>query len=306
MPGVVWGECDYRLGAEYQEQAVAGQIYSGVHVAMSTGGWRIIVAVVGLIAILGLGAVSYNLYDASQQRESAYHYQPSGQAGLKYFVPRKSIPKGYKPHCYNPQTKEDSDLCAQWAAVAQVTEANRLSSLNLRFVLVSLWGTLIATVLLVWTLAETRNVARKQLRAYVTVESAGIESDPNNPGVYGVMYVIKNTGVTPAHHAQFISSMCFDEIEKIIPPVISDEAWKSASQGVIGPNCILHSVPFRGAVTPAMRDGIIAGTHAFFTFGEARYVDAFDNEHFLKLRHNLYFPANQIVLVAANEGNEST
>lgn len=165
---------------------------------MSRRHWRIVLAAIGLLVLSGLGYGSYQLYDASEQRQADYRYQPAGKPSLIQFVPTKRIPEGYQPNCQNPQTKEDSDLCAQWGAVQQVAEANRIGSLNVRLTILSLWGTLIATGLLIWNLVETRDTSRRELRAYVIVGDIQVGADVGNPANLALSVQAINRGQTPA------------------------------------------------------------------------------------------------------------
>ncbi|MBK8375436.1 MAG: hypothetical protein IPL18_11375 [Sphingomonadales bacterium] len=120
---------------------------------MSDGNRRkIVAAIIGLALAIGLGAVSYQLYKASEQRDTGYTYQPADEASVGVVGTSKALAKAYQPKCKNPQNDKDADLCAQWAAVEQVAEANRLTSLNAKMAIASLVATAIATFLLLWTL----------------------------------------------------------------------------------------------------------------------------------------------------------
>jgi len=98
---------------------------------MSRGGWLTIIAALGLILLCGVLYGGYELYKAGQQRDADYRYQPARDARLPVIPPKQEQPQAYQPNCQNPQSQADADLCAQWAAVHQITETNRLASLTL-------------------------------------------------------------------------------------------------------------------------------------------------------------------------------
>ena len=160
--------------------------------------WRAILAAIALIIVLPpLGYTAYQLYDAAKQRNSGYHYQPADQSrGTIVGIP-KSPAKAYQPNCNNPQSNSDADLCAQWAAVEQVTESNRLTSLGAQFAVFSLIATAIATGLLVWTLWESRDHSRREQRAYLRLEVHGEGTVLPAERIFVPIHII-NYGTTPA------------------------------------------------------------------------------------------------------------
>ncbi|MEP6785084.1 MAG: hypothetical protein ABI898_05000 [Sphingomonadales bacterium] len=91
--------------------------------------------------------------------------------------------------CNEGQDERHSDLCAQWKAADAAREAADYSFWTL---LISAVG----TSLLIWTLWETRETSRRELRAYLMVDtiSASMEDD-------GFVATLRwlNCGQTPAH-----------------------------------------------------------------------------------------------------------
>ena len=153
---------------------------------MFRGNWRKLSAlIIGLIALGGL-SVAYELYDASEQHQSDYQYQPAAKSHISAPIVGKSPAKAYEPSCQNPQGNSDADLCAQWAAVEQVVESNRLSSLNARLAVFVAFLSTLGTGLLIWTFKETRDTSRRELRAYLFPENVGcfeiIETKKNKLG----------------------------------------------------------------------------------------------------------------------------
>lgn len=166
--------------------------------------------IVGLIVLLIGGSYTYNEFDkAARQRQANYDYQPAQNARLPNVTAQQSAPQEYQPNCKRPNNRDDADLCAQWGAVQQTTEANRLASLNLRLTLATFFATMFGTALLVWTLWETRATARRQLRAYVFV---GEGDEPYPKPITRdsrLQFQIKNTGLTPAFDVRLSRAAIF-------------------------------------------------------------------------------------------------
>jgi len=76
----------------------------------------------------------YQVLDQTdEQPYSDYHYQPARDR-----VPpsgRKNsgvATEAYQPYCDAPQSRDDADLCSQWASAQAATESNRLSRISIR------------------------------------------------------------------------------------------------------------------------------------------------------------------------------
>lgn len=277
---------------------------------MPRGYWRIILAVVGL-AIFGAGLfVTYQLYDASEQQKANYQYQPAGKPGLKELVPGKVMARSYQPYCQNPQKQEDADLCAQWAAVSQVAESNRMASLNLRFALASLWATVIATALLLWTLVETRETSRRELRAYLFVDASAVflGIKPFNLGKVISVAAVKNSGSTPAHRVRHWSAVAVapftDEHLLSAPRSIDDlSATTLPPSGIITSDRLTDKKP-----TARQIAGIRSGKHAVFIYGAITYLDVFDRPHRTNYRvhfSGMWPPPEDVRMRFCNEGNDA-
>jgi hypothetical protein len=240
---------------------------------MSRSGWRYILATVGLLALVALGTVTYHLYDASQQRHANYSYQPAGKSRLLKLMPAETVPEGYKPHCQNPQSNEDADLCAQWAAVEQVAEANRMGSLNLRFAIASLWAAIIGTGLLVWTLIETRDTARRQLRAYLVFNEVVYNHEKKD---FKIQVEWVNSGQTPALHAD-----AFATWKLTSEPLPDDfdfpdtEPRDDDGPATIGPNKSIMGTSSEYLLPETILE-IARGQRRFYVWGAVEYTDIFN------------------------------
>jgi hypothetical protein len=254
---------------------------------MSRSYWRALLAIVGL-TLLGVGlAVTYQLYEASEQQQAKYSYQPARHPSFPDSVAGKPPPQPYQPSCNNPQKYENADLCAQWAAVSQVVESNRMASLNLRLAIFSLWATAIATVLLIWTLIETRETSRRELRAYIFVDACGliIGDKPHNRGKVISIVVVKNSGSTPAHRVLHWSNVVLapaSEENFEVPDSLDEQhAATIPPGGGITADRLTDKVTVKQAVE------IRNGTKAIFVYGAIEYLDVFDRPH--RTNYRLYY-----------------
>ena len=94
--------------------------------------------------------------------------------------------------CKKGKDERNSDLCAQWKAADAATDAAEYA-----------WWTLclsfFGTSLLIWTLWETRNTSRRQLRAYLMVDDVTATIDGDN---FIATLRWLNCGLTPAHNVR--------------------------------------------------------------------------------------------------------
>lgn len=259
---------------------------------MFRSNWRYVLAALGFIAASLLGYASYQLYQASEQQRTQYHYQPAKETRGVVVVPRQPNPKGYQPDCENPQGNTNADLCAQWSAVDQVVESNRLASLNVRLSLIASLLTFLGTVFVGWTLLETRTTARRELRAYVLFKAE--VSSPLYRRVEAMVTEYRmtirngflNTGQTPAKHFRMTVR---SEIVEPNPPEamfhveIVSEATRStvgAQQDTMGPRDIL--------LTHEEYEDLLSGKREFFLFGVGEYFDVFGSKHTVRFRRRMY------------------
>lgn len=173
------------------------------------GGAVAICTVLALLAVLvGLpGYVGYREIEDLRQEQKAYHgYDPTiDGVHLRGSAPSFAEAELEKPRenratCNRPYSREDADLCAQWAAVKAVSTGNGIAITGLRSTLL---GTLVTAVgilltavgLVIATLASrdaTRAVrAMENLeRGYITL-SAAAATDGN------IRLTLRNIGRTP-------------------------------------------------------------------------------------------------------------
>jgi hypothetical protein len=211
---------------------------------------RIAWAIVGLVGLATCIRL-YQFYQAAEQQHASYNYQPAEKLGFRINGATKTPTPYYKPSCQNPYSQEDADLCAQWAAVDQVAESNRLNSLNLRMLVLTLFLTTIGTGALVWTLFDTRRTSRAELRAYVWAKP--ISFNVNTDRSVTVGFRLTNNGQTPAYecaHYGVVDTFENDEVAEAnirndpptrgrrvntpLHPGEDPSVWNVSSDGPIG------------------------------------------------------------------------
>lgn len=253
--------------------------------------WAKVLVGVLFFGLLGVGGYVYiSLDDAAEQRHANYDYQPAANPRLPPAMRGQPQPHPYQPYCDNPQGKEQADLCAQWAAVEQASEANRLASANVRLTLWVMLVSFFGTAGLIWTLVETWRTNRRELRAYVMVESVGISPRKGKQfpaevrGIPACMITIKNSGQTPAYNLIHWGEMA------VFP--MTDERELSAPEDMmrvhalaLGPGSISTKIrEFARNLTPAEGKAVANGETGFFVWGRIEYEDTFGKRHFTTYR----------------------
>jgi hypothetical protein len=233
----------------------------------------------------GLGCGGYEFYKAAGQRNATYDYQPSSNARFPIGVKGQPKSKPYQPNCEQPQNREDADLCAQWAAVSQATEANRLSSLSLQISIGAMVFTIIGTGLLIWTLQETRQSSIRELRAYVLVKTSALRMNPAGGGAEAHI-VLVNGGQTPAYeccHAGNVVDVTDEEAEAEFTRRDERERLGRASPFTLQMGQEMNaSIPAHKEITVDELKQVTAGDKSLYLFGIVFYKDTFGRDRTTK------------------------
>jgi hypothetical protein len=150
--------------------------------------------ILALVGVASLGATEPPKPSAHVQQTTKHREPASGANPTRSEQPQEPD-KATEP-CKAGEDKRFSDLCAQWKAADASKNAADYS----------FWTIIVSSVgtgLLIWTLWETRETSRRELRAYIMVDSASAILDEG-----GFKAVIKwlNCGQTPAHDVR-VSTM---------------------------------------------------------------------------------------------------
>lgn len=234
---------------------------------MPRGNRSVLAAIAGL-TLLGAGEPPKKA-DQAQQSEAAAQAQKAADT-IASAISKAAEPSEKDVGCEDRGDKRNSDLCAQWKAADAARDAANYALWTL---LLSVTG----TGLLVWTLWETRMTARRELRAYVSVQPLGLGINPET-GYTQAEIVMKNGGNTPAYNVEhggivFIGDQA-DAEHEAMKPGRKEIGRASPFTLQIGHelNGILPSA------NPLSKDDLAAihsGDKTLFLFGFARYEDTF-------------------------------
>lgn len=152
-----------------------------------------------------------------------------------------------------------------------------------------------------------QDTARRQLRAYVSVDRAWIEFP--EPGIPKVNVVVKNAGQTPAHNVhqwihQWIAKYPLTT-QLPTPPNGFVMSSSLLGAGATHDMQIEHPHPI---IEPSFMDKIGTTEGTIYVYGEIHYMDVFGNEHFTKYRlmHGGPEKPPAGVLSPCEEGNEAS
>ncbi len=228
----------------------------------------------------------------------------------------------YERACSEPQDAGEADLCQQWRSANAAERIVELTSAQVEWTkleFAALFATLIATTFAAWAAAiaaiATRHsvqvsdeTARRQLRAYVFVDSAELLNFRFRPRVLPeARIVMRNSGQTPAYEFTSVVSMTAGQY----PPRSEFPSLPDGftEKDVIGPHSNVISFPkLSEMLTEEQEDATAEGSGAIWVFGEIRYKDTFGVQRYTRFRY--IFGGNMGArdggaLAADAEGNEA-
>lgn len=163
----------------------------------------------------------------------------------------------------------------------------------------------IQAIALIWTVIVMIRTTRRQLRAYVFIDSMAVKniSVNQNPKT---LVIIKNSGLTPAYNLSGMVGIDFREypLASNLDPLPIDPSIKSS----IPPGGRINfNLTHNELLTSARIDQLNNGTHAIYVTGRIIYIDAFGKRRFTKFLtfHNRFTTGNLITLTPYSEGNEA-
>lgn len=257
----------------------------------SNRGYRLAaLGAITLLALVSLGAGAYfgalnaphygyqsthPAYRGANPEQSHISQIDRDRAGLPYFAER--VASGHDPT--DGSERENRDLAAQesmsvwafWLLIASI---------------VGTTATIIGTGLLVWTLQETRQTSRRQLRAYLSFGQLDISIRPSVKIAKGlhisVETIVINGGSTPAYDCLHMGNIvAFTEEEARayfskteVLPRIGVHAPYTVHNGREVPAAFYGSEDLKAA---DIKD-IESGNKRLYAFGLVVYRDTFSNE----------------------------
>jgi hypothetical protein len=154
------------------------------------------------------------------------------------------------------------------------------------------------------TVGKMDEIAERQLRAYVSLETLGPDgtSDAQYPAQIPYRIGFKNCGQTPAYEVSILATVAVGPIPpgspEPLPP--TPAIFTKTTMGPGSP--VGASVPVR-TFTSAEITAINEGTHQLYVYGVVRYRDSFRKPRFTNFRHIRVADSHK--LIACAEGNES-
>jgi hypothetical protein len=154
------------------------------------------------------------------------------------------------------------------------------------------------------TIQVMRDTAERQLRAYVSVDTAqitGINSGDNPVADL----VVKNFGQTPAYDLTEMGGIAMGVSFNTIPPPTGSHRMSRASLSAGAVTREFHPGP--RPLTPEAIAALLAGTMTLWVYGEIHYRDAFKIERFTKYRFMIggAVGIHGTNLAICEEGNEA-
>ena len=270
---------------------------------MPGGNRGIIPALFGLV----LAAHHPNAEAQAQHRDS----QERGARALESIATRyneqaegaKRSPES-KP-CRSGDDQRNSDLCAQWKAADAAADSAWWAAIGGFASAVSSALVLIALYLAFRSNWIARDTAKRQLRAYISVESASLKKVCSAGEKPQVNVVIKNTGQTPARELRiesdvFLKNVSFDC--SFVSEIPKDYGMQVIGAGVTRRIDALMDTPLSVDDVKALQDG----TKRLFFLAYGEYVDVFDAKQTFQLTYLARHPTTNIDFWATHLGNVAT
>lgn len=167
-----------------------------------------IIATAAVLLLLGLpGYVGYAEIERLRQEKSAYNGYDPTEHGVPLRGSAPSFPSAEHQEarvnhatCVNPYSREDADLCAQWAAVKAVRVGNDIGISSLRASLVGTLlgaiGILLTAVGIVVASLASRDAARA-VRAFENVDRGFVSFKVARSNADRIELNVSNVGRTP-------------------------------------------------------------------------------------------------------------
>ncbi|MGW8202463.1 hypothetical protein ACWGM0_07935 [Sphingomonas bisphenolicum] len=200
--------------------------------------------------------------------------------------------------CIQGHDERSSDLCAQWKAADSARDAAEYA----------FWGLIVGVVgtgMLFITFAETRQVSRAQLRAYISIKPMGLKIFQVDAGkqIEASLSII-NGGQTPAYNVVWHGNIValskdmavdfFDESNDAPPPYKDPRPTLINSADRIEAD--LESVD---PISLQDWGEVVAGTKNLYLYGTGEYKDVFQRKRYTRF---CYLTAQQPLLMINHGG----
>ncbi|MEO1921609.1 MAG: hypothetical protein ABGW84_06960 [Sphingomonadaceae bacterium] len=156
---------------------------------------------------------------------------------------------------------------------------------------------------------ETNTIAKlsneRQLRAYVNIEEAVLQSHPAVGESLRIWVKIRNFGSTPAYDFSILSASGWRERPNQQPKDMMDQPHP-LSKGIIGPGAPITQAVDLPPFDNATLENLMAGRIILFITGSINYRDAFGKKRITRFAYEVDARPGRIGLVPSLEGNTAT
>lgn len=241
---------------------------------MSRSYWSLILAIAGLI-LVGAGEPPKSSEHA-QNTETQKHTNKAANPAPSPFAVEIVNTAEKDGGCKDRKDNRDSDLCAQWKAADAATNAAQYAFWTL---LISAIG----TGLLVWTLWETRQSSRRELRAYVklVIPDTEVIITADTPVV--IKLEMLNYGHTPALNCTFQHSCVIQSSDWQWPPSVSPVRAKNIGVTLHRDEPITSEIRSSFEINSKMISNVQDGHSTIFARAAYFYDDVFGKSHFSQM-----------------------
>jgi hypothetical protein len=164
------------------------------------GSYRgIVVAVAGWLILAAAPTPRDRTQEQANQSAAKIGHSLDSIAAAQNKIAKATNTGEYEKPCRDGQPNYDSDLCAQWYAASAARDAANWAAWSFYVGIVGALGIIIALGLTWHSNWIARDTAKRQLRAYLAVKSAGPVLVRTNSDLV-VEIGLVNTGQTPAMH----------------------------------------------------------------------------------------------------------
>src|SRR5665213_444086 len=157
----------------------------------------------------------------------------------------------------------------------------------------------------------SRDTAKRQLRAYVTVNGVIRTKDPGDLGGsegFAVLVDVKNNGQTPASDSLQWARIEIREFPLVTPLPL--HCLENPTKGVLPPGAGAKNVmfpTFGRDLTTIEENAILANHTAIYVYGEIEYLDVFGDRHLTQFRFRCNGQGYPLGMFKPDgEGNEAT
>jgi hypothetical protein len=154
----------------------------------------------------------------------------------------------------------------------------------------------------------SEDTAKRQLRAYVTVNGVMRTKDPGdlNGQGFAVLVDVKNSGQTPAY--DFLQWARIEIREFPLVNRLPIHCLENPTRGILPPETKNLAFPtFTRALTVFEENAILANHTAVYVYGELDYLDVFGGRHLTRFRFRCNGQGYGLGMFKADgEGNEAT